>query len=131
MGFETRFQPSMLISSWDDFEALPMGFETLSKPTKPPDNKDFEALPMGFETQPKPFRIGRTLYNFEALPMGFETSIHVIITPSLLVHFEALPMGFETTLDNSCYNNLFFILKHSLWDLKLVALFCFYFFALF
>ena len=55
---------------------------------------DYEAIPMGFETVLQ-FPSVELWINYEAIPMGFETCYFLLIS-ACHAHYEAIPMGFET-----------------------------------
>ena len=60
--------------------------------------------------------------NHEIIPMGFETPrSQARHTPS--ANHEIIPMGFETSFLYGFFYRCYFIMKSSLWDLKLHSIF--------
>ena len=73
---------------------------------------------MGFETKIRWGYVEEELY-YEAIPMGFETRCRETEYLRRRKHYEAIPMGFETTHKPKNVGVQIYIMKLSLWDLKL------------
>ncbi len=126
------------MSILNDFEAVPMGFETSHADYIGMPSIDFEAVPMGFETSYQKVKnlrfvilkqslwdlklqteeIEKCSFWFWSSPYGIwnllQLPYHI-----LQINFEAVPMGFETSVLPSNIDTIRNILKQSLWDLKL------------